>query len=124
MTSTGGGATRPIPRDGAWRNSTETQQSGHDPRPEPEVKNGRSSAKDDVPEAQMRDNPGGGVLDPAEDVCWCCKKKSPSVLSCIGKRTGEGCDRGSEVWTVFTADEMGRASSSEETEKVWQEREL
>jgi len=27
---------------GAWRNSTETQQSGHSPRSGPEVKNGRS----------------------------------------------------------------------------------
>jgi len=30
----------------AWKNSTETQQSGHAPRSEPEVKNGRSNAKD------------------------------------------------------------------------------
>jgi len=34
---------------GAWRNSTETQQSGHAPRSRPEVKNG-SSAKDGAPE--------------------------------------------------------------------------
>jgi len=34
----------------AWRNSTETQQSGHAPRSGPEVKNGRSSAKDGAPE--------------------------------------------------------------------------
>jgi len=34
---------------GAWRNSTEIQQSGHVPRSGPEVKNG-SSAKDGVPE--------------------------------------------------------------------------
>jgi len=35
---------------GAWRNSTETQQSSHALRSEPEVKNGRSSAKDGAPE--------------------------------------------------------------------------
>jgi len=35
---------------GAWRNFTEIQQSGHAPRSGPEVKNGRSSAKDDTPE--------------------------------------------------------------------------
>jgi len=35
----------------AWRNSTETQQSGHAPRFGPEVKNGRSSAKDGAPES-------------------------------------------------------------------------
>jgi len=34
----------PIRGMGAWRNSTETQQSGHAPRSRPEVKNGRSSA--------------------------------------------------------------------------------
>jgi len=35
---------------GAWKNSTETQQSGHAQRFGPEVKNGRSSAKDGAPE--------------------------------------------------------------------------
>jgi len=34
---------------GAWRNSTETQQSGQAPRSGPEIKNGRSSAKDGAP---------------------------------------------------------------------------
>jgi len=35
---------------GAWRNSTETLQSGHSPRSGPEVKNGRSGAEDGAPE--------------------------------------------------------------------------
>jgi len=35
---------------GAWKNSTETQHLGHAPRSGPEVKNGRSSAKDGTPE--------------------------------------------------------------------------
>jgi len=35
---------------GAWRNSTETQQSGHAPRFGPEIKNGRSGAEDVAPE--------------------------------------------------------------------------
>jgi len=35
---------------GAWKNSTETQQSGHSPRSGPEVKNGRNGAKDGAPE--------------------------------------------------------------------------
>jgi len=35
---------------GAWRNSTETQQSDHAPRSGPEVKNVRSSAEDCTPE--------------------------------------------------------------------------
>jgi len=35
---------------GAWRNSMETQQLGHAPMSESEVKNGRSSAKDGAPE--------------------------------------------------------------------------
>jgi len=45
----------------------------------------------------MRDNPEGGELDSADDVCRRCKKNS--VFSCIDKRTKDGCDRGSEVWT-------------------------
>jgi len=35
---------------GAWRDSTEIQQSGHTPSSGPEVKNGRSSAEDGAPE--------------------------------------------------------------------------
>jgi len=35
---------------GAWINYTELQQAGHAPRSGPEVKNGRSSAKDGAPE--------------------------------------------------------------------------
>jgi len=34
---------------GACRNSTETQRSGHFPRSEPEVKNGRSGVEDGAP---------------------------------------------------------------------------
>jgi len=40
-------------------------------------------------------------LDHAEGVRRRCKN-SPSVLSCIGKRTREGFDRGSEVETVHS----------------------
>jgi len=43
-------------------------------------------------EAQLLDNLGG-ELDPAEAVRRRCKKSSPSVLSCIGKRKREGFDR-------------------------------
>jgi len=42
---------------GAWRNSTETQLSGHAPRSGPEVKNGRSGAEDGAPERL-----GGGTV--------------------------------------------------------------
>jgi len=49
----------------------------------------------------MRDNPGGGELDPAEGVRRRYKKNF-SVLSCKGKRTKEGCDRGSKVETVHS----------------------
>jgi len=35
-------------------------------------------------------------------VCRRCKNNSPSVLSCIGKRTKESCDRGSEVKIVHS----------------------
>jgi len=46
----GGGATRPLPRDGGVEELHEDQQSGHATRSGPEVKNGKSSAKDDTPE--------------------------------------------------------------------------
>jgi len=46
-----------------------------------------------------------------------CKKNFPSVLSCIGKRTREGYDRGSEVGTVHS----GR---DREGPGIWQNREL
>jgi len=72
----------------------------------------------------MRDNPGRGELDHAECVRRRFKKNSPYVLSCIGKRTREGCDRGSEILTIHT-DETGIGPvSPEETEGIWQEREL
>jgi len=45
----------------AWRNSTETQQSGHTPRSGPEVKNGRSSAKDGSPERLRCSDPAGAA---------------------------------------------------------------
>jgi len=56
----------------------------------------------------MRDKSEGGELDPADDVRTHCKKNSPSVLSCIGKRTEKGCDRGSKVETQFTVKEFGK----------------
>jgi len=43
------GTTRPLRGMGLWRNSAETQQSGHAPWSGPEIKDG-SSAKDGVPE--------------------------------------------------------------------------
>jgi len=39
---------------GAWRNSTETQQSGYASKSGPEVKNGRSGAEDGAPERLRR----------------------------------------------------------------------
>jgi len=50
----------------------------------------------------MRDNPEGVELDPTDDVRRRCKKNSPSVLSCIGQKTKEGCDCGNEVGTVHS----------------------
>jgi len=48
----------------------------------------------------MLDNPEAEELGSADDVRRCCKKNFLYVLSCVGKRTKEGCDRGSEVGTV------------------------
>jgi len=87
---------------GAWRNSTETQLSGHASRSEQEVKNERSSAKDVAPERLRCGTIHRGELDPAVGVCKRCKKNSTSVLSCICKRTREGCDSSSEVGTVHS----------------------
>jgi len=57
----------------------------------------------------MRNNPEGDELDPKEGVRRRSKKISPSALSCIGKRTREGCDRGNEVGTVHSGrDGKGR----------------
>jgi len=49
----------------------------------------------------MRDNSKRAKLNPAEGAHRRCKKNS-SVLSNVGKRTREGCDRGSEVGTVHS----------------------
>jgi len=49
----------------------------------------------------MQDNVERDELDPADDARRRCKKNSP-VLSCIGKRTKQGCDCGSEVGTVHS----------------------
>jgi len=75
-------------------------------------------------EAQMQDNPGRGESDAAEGIRRRCMKNSPSVLSCIGKWTREGCDRGSEVGNSLQGMRRRRGSSSEETEGIWQGREL
>jgi len=81
----GGGASYPLLRDGGAGEFREvpTLQSSHATRSGPEIKNGRSRNKDSAPERLS--NPGG-ELDPAIDVRLRCKN-SPSVLSCIGKRT-------------------------------------
>jgi len=50
----------------------------------------------------MWDSQGGGESDPAEGVHRCCIKNYFSFLSCIGKRTKEACDRGSEVETIYS----------------------
>jgi len=70
----------------------------------------------------MQDNPEGGELDPAEGVRRRCKKNS-SVLSCVG--------RGQEKAVTAAAKSVSsqrmrleRASSSEESEGIWQGRDL
>jgi len=85
---------------GAWRNFTETQQSDHAPRYGPEVKNG-SSAEDGAPE-RLRCRTIQEASQILQRVSAGAAKNSPSVLYCIGKRTREGCDRGSEVGTAHS----------------------
>jgi len=52
----------------------------------------------------MLDNLEELYIDHAVDGRRHCKRNSLSVLSCIDKRTKEGCDRGSEIGTVLTPD--------------------
>jgi len=47
----------------------------------------------------MRDSQGGWEPNPAEGVHRRCMKNF-SVLSCIGKRTIEDCNRGGEVESI------------------------
>jgi len=47
----------------------------------------------------MQDNPGGGDLDPADDVR---RKNFSSVLSCIDKKTEEGCDQSGQFTAIET----------------------
>jgi len=66
---------------GAWRTSTEPQQSGHATRSGLEVKNGpevKNGRKWRVKEARMRDSQRGGESDPAEGVRRRCMKNFPS----------------------------------------------
>jgi len=54
----------------------------------------------------VRDSQGGRESYPTEGVRRRCMKNSPSVISCIGKRTKEGCDRGSEVGIVHSGQDF------------------
>jgi len=103
-TRTGGGATRPLPRDGG----VEELHGETTVEPRPNI---------------WRDNPEG-ELDPAEGVRRRCKKNSPSALSCIGKRIRKGCDRSSVVGTVYSGCDGERPVPLEESEGIWQEREM
>jgi len=98
-----GGAIRPLPGD------RDAEKLHGDPRVEPHPKVWTRSQKMEevMPnmarrEARMRNNPVGGDLDPADDVRRRCKKNSSFILSCIDKKTKEGCDNGSEIGTVHS----------------------
>jgi len=67
----------------------------------------RSKMEELVPKMACRrgsdvGNPRGSECDPAEGVPRRYKKNYHSILSCIGKRTTEGCDRSSDVRTVYS----------------------
>jgi len=113
----GGGATRPLLKDGG------VEELHGDPtvRPRPKVWTRGQKQKKwcwrwRAGEARMRDSQGGGESDPAEGVHRRCMKNFPSVLSCIGKRTKEGCDctnvsppqRGDAVPAPLSVREVGR----------------
>jgi len=99
--NSGGSATRSLPRDGGAQELHGELTVG----PRPKVWNRRQNWKKwcrrwRSGEARMRDSQGGGESDHAECVRRRYMKNYPSVLFCIGKRTKEGYDRGSEVETV------------------------
>jgi len=52
-------------------------------------------------EAQIQDNSERGELNPAIIDRRRCMK-SPSILSCIGKKTKDDCDRGSDIGIVHS----------------------
>jgi len=52
--------------------------------------------------ARRRGSDAGTVKEEVRGVHRRCMKNSPSFLSCISKRTKEGCDHGSEVKTVHS----------------------
>jgi len=99
----GGGATRPLPRDGDIKELHRDPIVG--PRPKVWTKGQKWKKRCRrwrAGEARMRDSQGGGESDPAEDVRRRYMNNSPSFLSCIGKRSKEGCNRGSKVETVHS----------------------
>jgi len=69
-----------IPRDGGAEEFRGDTTVGPHPKVEPEVKNGKSSAKDGAPEKLRCSNAEAGELDPANGVRGLGKKNS--VLSC------------------------------------------
>jgi len=48
----------------------------------------------------LQDNSEGAEPDPADCARRRCKKNSPFIVSRIGRKAREGCDRGSVVGTV------------------------
>jgi len=67
----------------------------------------------------MRDNPEEGELDPAESARKHCKKNSPSILSCIVKRTKEGCDCSSKIGSGDSGRGRKGTVLLMETEGIW-----
>jgi len=97
-----GSTTRPLLRNRSVDELHGNQQSDYAPRSGPEVKNGRSGAENSAPERLGCGTVKEEMSQILPRVRRLCMKNSPSFLSCIGKRTKEGCDCGSEV-----ADKMG-----------------
>jgi len=96
----GGGATQSLPKDGGVEELHGDPTVGPRPKVWTRGQKLKWCRRWCVREPRMRDSQGGGESDPAEGVCRCWMKNSRSFLSCIGKRTKKGCDRGSEVETI------------------------
>jgi len=88
------GATRPLHGDGDVEKLHGDAQTGQTPRPEPKVKDGKSSAKDGRPKRL-------GCMTVKKDMRKIlrkvlCRTYFPSVLSCIDRWKAGSCEDGSK----------------------------
>jgi len=70
----------------------------------------------------MRDNPEGGEFDPAEGVRRRSMKNSPSVYPAQVRGQEKAVAVAAKSGQFTAGERRGRASSSDETDGIWQKR--